>query len=91
MHHEQAPVETIVREGGRRVAVHRMGTGETGRTLALCHPAPGSGLLDPEPEQTRARGVAVLAPDRPGYGQSDPMPPGEWANVGAAADVSNVN
>jgi pimeloyl-ACP methyl ester carboxylesterase len=86
MQHEQASVETIVREGGRRVAVHRLATGHTGRTLALCHSAPGSGLLDPEPEQTRARGVALLAPDRPGYGQSDPMPPGEWASVGAAAD-----
>jgi pimeloyl-ACP methyl ester carboxylesterase len=52
----------------------------------LCHAAPGSGVFDPEPEQTWARGVTLLAVDRPGYGQSDPIPGGEWASVGSAAD-----
>src|SRR5262245_9128050 len=79
-------VDVIMREGGRRVAVHRLAEGNTGRTLVLCHAAPGAGVFDPNPEQTLARGVTVLAPDRPGYGQSDPAADAEWASVGAAAD-----
>ncbi len=81
-----APVEMIGRGDGRRLAVHRLTAGEAGRTLVLCHPAPGSGLFDPLPEQTQSRGVTLLAPDRPGYGLSDPLPADEWASVGAAAD-----
>ncbi|HEU4322711.1 MAG TPA: alpha/beta fold hydrolase [Roseiflexaceae bacterium] len=87
--HTQAtavPVEMVQRDGGRRVAVHRLASGKAGRTLVLCHAAPGSGLFDPLPEQTRSRDVTLLAPDRPGYGLSDPLPAGEWASVGAAAD-----
>ena len=52
----------------------------------LCHPAPGAGTFDPDPDQTWARGVTLLAVDRPGYGQSDPVPAGVWPTVGAAAD-----
>lgn len=81
-----APVEIVEREGGRRVALHRLAGGEGRRTLALCHPAPGAGAFDPAPEQTRARGVTLLAPDRPGYGLSDPPPDGVWGSVAAAAD-----
>ncbi len=79
-------VEVLVRNGGRRVAVHRLASGDSGRTLVLCHAAPGAGAFDPDPEQTWARGVTLIAPDRPGYGQSDPPMPGEWASVAAAAD-----
>jgi pimeloyl-ACP methyl ester carboxylesterase len=79
-------VDTIIREGGRRVAIHRLAQGDSGRTVLLCHIAPGSGAFDPDPEQTRARGVTLLAADRPGYGQSDPVSDAEWASVGAAAD-----
>jgi pimeloyl-ACP methyl ester carboxylesterase len=79
-------IEMIIREGGRRVAIHRLAQGNSGRTLVLCHAAPGSGAFDPDPEQTRAREVTLLATDRPGYGQSDPTSDTEWASVGAAAD-----
>jgi pimeloyl-ACP methyl ester carboxylesterase len=79
-------IEKIIREGGRRVAIHRLAQGDSGRTLVLCHAAPGSGAFDPDPEQTRAREVTLLATDRPGYGQSDPTSDTEWASVGAAAD-----
>src|SRR5262245_25880364 len=81
-----APVELVVRDNGRRVAVHRLADGDTGRTLVLCHIAPGAGNFDPEPEATKGRKVTLLAPDRPGYGQSDPVSETAWASVGAAAD-----
>lgn len=82
----EQPVEMVVREEGRRVAVYRLADGDTGRTVVLCHAAPGAGAFDPDPEQTWARGVTLLAVDRPGYGQSDPVQGATWASVGAAAD-----
>ena len=81
----QPPVETLV-VNGRRVAVHRMAEGVPGRVIALCHAAPGSGMFDPDPEQTAARRITLLGIDRPGYGASDPVAPGQWSTVGAAAD-----
>ena len=79
-------IDILVRAGGRRVAVHRLAEGDTGRTLLFCHPAPGAGAFDPDPEQTWARGVTLLGADRPGYGQSDAVAAAEWPSVGAAAD-----
>jgi pimeloyl-ACP methyl ester carboxylesterase len=64
--------------------MHCPAEGTTGRTVVLCHPAPGSGAFDPDPEATWSRGVTLLSPDRPGYGSSDPSPPG--AGGFAAAD-----
>lgn len=65
-------MDTISLGGGRRLALHRLADGPAGRTVVLCHPAPGSGAFDPDPEVTHARGVTLLAPDRPGYGSSSP-------------------
>lgn len=79
-------VEYILRDGKRRVALHYLARHETGRTVVLCHAAPGAASFDPEPEQTRVRNITLLAVDRPGYGQSDPMPAQEWASVSSAAD-----
>ena len=78
--------EFIEVEGGRRIAVHRLAEGDTGRVVVLCHIAPGAGTLDPDPEQTRARGITLLSVDRPGYGQSDPLSAEKWATVSSAAD-----
>ncbi|MFI7436073.1 alpha/beta fold hydrolase [Micromonospora haikouensis] len=76
--------EMITLRDGRRMAVHRSGA-DTGRRVVLsCHPAPGSGAFDPDPAATRLAGVTLLAPDRPGYGGSDPAT--GWADVPAAAD-----
>jgi pimeloyl-ACP methyl ester carboxylesterase len=77
--------EFVEMEGGRRVAVHHLAEGDTGRVVVLCHIAPGAGTLDPDPEQTRSRGVTLLSVDRPGYGQSDPLPGDRWATVSSAA------
>ena len=78
-------VEHLSLESGRRVAVHRVAEG-SGRTILFCHAAPGSGGFDPDPRETQARDITLLAVDRPGYGGSDPVGEGEWATVGAAAD-----
>ena len=56
---------------GRRVAVHRLGV-PGGRPVVFCHAAPGSGLFDPDPDETERRGAAIIATDRPGYGTSEP-------------------
>jgi pimeloyl-ACP methyl ester carboxylesterase len=78
--------DVIMLKGGRRAAVHLLADGNTGRTVVLCHPDPGSGVFDPGPEATWSRGVTMIGVDRPGYGGSDPPRPGEWVDVGSAAD-----
>ncbi len=77
---------------GRKVMVHSLATGSPGsRTVVFCHPAPGSGAFDPDPERTAARDVSLIAVDRPGYGGSDPVAAGSWADVAsAAADLAEV-
>ncbi len=88
----------IVLQSGRRIAVHRTTThaawlvgdgsprGTEERTVVFCHSAPGAGIFDPNPAQTRARNVRLLSVDRPGYGGSDPLPAGSWSTVASAAD-----
>jgi pimeloyl-ACP methyl ester carboxylesterase len=88
----------FVLDSGRRVALHRTTLGATWfparggfrgreeRVVVLCHSAPGAGILDPDPSETRARNVRLLSVDRPGYGGSDPVRTGEWATVASAAD-----
>jgi pimeloyl-ACP methyl ester carboxylesterase len=76
---------------GRRLGVHVVTQGSTGRTVVMCHAAPGSGAFDPEPEETWRRGVTLLAVDRPGYGGSDPVSGDRWATVDSAAlDIADV-
>lgn len=80
--------EVKVRDG-RTVTVHRLNEGG-GQTVVFCHAAPGSGAFDPDPAVTTARGVTLLAVDRPGYGGSTPVGD-EWATItGAADDVADV-
>src|SRR5687767_15678689 len=88
----------FVLESGRRVAVHRTTTGAAWvpargrsrgaeeRVVVLCHSAPGAGIFDPDPAETRARNVRLLSVDRPGYGGSHPVAAGAWATVASAAD-----
>ena len=74
---------------GRRVSVHRVAEG-SGRTVLLCHAAPGSGAFDPDPSETLKRDITLLAIDRPGYGRSEPVSGNEWASVAQAADDPDV-
>jgi pimeloyl-ACP methyl ester carboxylesterase len=82
----QTAITYFERPHGRRIALHRLVEGDSGKTIVICHAAPGSAAFDPDPEQTWRRGVTLLAVDRPGYGQSDPVAADEWSTVGAAAD-----
>lgn len=70
---------------GRNVALRTVADG-TGPTVVFCHPAPGSSDFDPDPSATMRRGIRLIAVDRPGYGDSDPMPPDGWATVSSGAD-----
>lgn len=81
----------FVLEPGRRVAVTVTSTRALGgdpdeRLVVVCGSAPGAGVLDPDPDETRSRGLTLLSVDRPGYGRSDPVGRGRWATVGSAAD-----
>lgn len=78
--------DIVALASGRPVAVHRLSEGTSGRTVVLCHAAPGAGTFDPDPEQTHRRDVTLIAIDRPGYGRSTPIAPDNWATVASAAD-----
>ena len=73
--------DLVMVRDGRRVAVRVLADGGADRTVVFCHPAPGAGTLDPDPEATHARGIRLIAVDRPGYGGSDPVDGDKWATV----------
>jgi pimeloyl-ACP methyl ester carboxylesterase len=75
----------IDRPDGRSLAVHDAGD-PAGPVVVLCHPAPGSRLLDPDPGATAAAGVRLVSVDRPGYGGSTPIPDGTVPTIPAFAD-----
>lgn len=73
---------------GRKLGVSAHGNPNARHVVVVCHPAPGSGVFNPDPVVTADRDVHVVAIDRPGYGSSDPLPDGEWPTVtGAARDI----
>ena len=80
-----ADTDLITLKAGRRVAIHHLAEGAR-RTVVFFHAAPGSGNFDPDPAATAKRQVTLIAPDRPGYGNSDPVNGAEWATVASAAD-----
>jgi pimeloyl-ACP methyl ester carboxylesterase len=63
-----------------------MTAGTEKRVVVLCHGAPGSGLFDPGPIETRARNVRLIGVDRPGYGGSHSLTARAWSTVASAAD-----
>jgi pimeloyl-ACP methyl ester carboxylesterase len=75
----------IQRPDGRTVAVRAQGP-DDGPVVVLCHPAPGSRMLDPDPAATAAAGVRLVSVDRPGYGGSTPVPDGAVPSIPGAAD-----
>jgi pimeloyl-ACP methyl ester carboxylesterase len=78
--------ETIMLRSGRRIAVYQWEPADPTATIVLCHPAPGSGDFNPDPQQMAKRAVTLLSLDRPGYGDSEPLPVDQWATVAQAAD-----
>jgi pimeloyl-ACP methyl ester carboxylesterase len=79
-----ADTDIFTLKAGRRMAVHHLAEG--GRRIIFFHAAPGSGNFDPDPDATAKRKVGLLAPNRPGYGDSDPVAGDDWATVASAAD-----
>jgi len=57
---------------GRNVAYGEFGD-SAGTPVLVCHGSAESRLFEIEPEWTAERGVRVVTPDRPGFGQSDPL------------------
>lgn len=72
-------------DDGRAVAVTDNGRVD-GPVVVLCHPAPGSRVLDPDPAVTDAAGVRLLTLDRPGYGGSSPFASGVIPTITRCAD-----
>ena len=58
---------------GRTLAYSEWGD-LTGRPVVLLHGSPGSRLMCPDEDATKAAGVRLITIDRPGYGRSDPRP-----------------
>lgn len=71
---------------GRRLGVSTHGNPVADHVVVFCHPAPGSGVFDPDPTVSESSDAHIVAIDRPGYGSSDPLPPGVWPSVARAAD-----
>jgi pimeloyl-ACP methyl ester carboxylesterase len=70
---------------GRTLALRATGP-EEGPVVVLCHSAPGSRALDPDPAATAAAGVRLVTADRAGYGASTPVPAGTVPTIPGYAD-----
>lgn len=75
----------ITLKSGRTLAIAETGDARGAPTL-FCHPAPGSRLLDPDPDATAKAGVRLITFDRPGYGKSTALPRFPLPTVGGYAD-----
>jgi pimeloyl-ACP methyl ester carboxylesterase len=64
---------TITLRDGRQMAYCEWGALD-GNPVVFLHGSPGSRLLCPDEQATRAADVRLLTIDRPGYGRSDPRP-----------------
>jgi pimeloyl-ACP methyl ester carboxylesterase len=77
---------TFTLESGRKVGITTFGDPAAERLVVFCHSAPGSSMFDPDPDVSSTRNVHIVALDRPGYGSSDPLPPGTWPSIPRYAD-----
>jgi pimeloyl-ACP methyl ester carboxylesterase len=76
-------IETVRIAGRRRVAYAEYG-GPPGRPVLFLHGTPGSHRLGRLfADAARRHGVRLLAPDRPGYGDSSPWPERDLTDTGA--------
>lgn len=83
--------ESITLSDGRKLGFAEYGQ-KHGTPVLFCHGTPGSRLtLSPEMSQTAdTMGFHIIAPDRPGYGLSDPVRPlksGDFSFIGWAVDA----
>ena len=89
------PEPVLVDVGGRRVAVADHGPTD-GAPVFLFHASPGARVVSPRTQRAAAaHGLRLLAPDRPGFGRSDPDTPrrmsGWAADVGRIADTMGLD
>lgn len=79
------PGRTITLQDGRRLGFAEYGE-PGGQPVIGCHGTPGSRLMLAVADRPARRGrVRLIAPDRPGFGLSDPMPARRYLDF--AADV----
>lgn len=84
-----APTTVLSRPGGRTLALDDVGDAG-GRPVLYLHGTPDSRLArHPDDGLAAAAGVRLLAIDRPGYGGSSPLAPGD-PPLAFAADVTAV-
>lgn len=57
-----------------------------GPPVVFLHSAPGSRRLDPDPAATNQASIRLITIDRPGYGQSSPLPDGTAPTVAGISD-----
>ncbi|HEX4897909.1 MAG TPA: alpha/beta fold hydrolase, partial [Candidatus Limnocylindrales bacterium] len=85
--HEPRLEHRLQLDDGRVLAVAEWGDPD-GTPVLLLHGRPGSRLLAPDPATTEALGVRLITFDRPGYGDSEPLPGRTLADGGD--DVAEV-
>jgi pimeloyl-ACP methyl ester carboxylesterase len=56
---------------GHRLGISGMGEPVSTKVAVLCHAAPGTGAMDPDPIASNESGLRIIGIDRPGYGASD--------------------
>jgi len=85
---------TVTLPDGRRLAYTEWGLPD-GKPLLYFHGTPGSRLWCPDEDATAAAGVRLIAPDRPGFGRSDPQEGrtlADWPkDVEALADALHIS
>jgi pimeloyl-ACP methyl ester carboxylesterase len=81
-------ITTVIAPGGRRLAVETWGAPH-GAPVFMLHGTPGS-RRTPHPKHSvlYRQGIRLISYDRPGYGDSDPLPGRDVAH--AAADVAAI-
>lgn len=62
---------TFEAASGHRLGISGIGEPASTRVAVLCHAAPGTGAIDPDPIASNASGLRIIGIDRPGYGGSE--------------------
>lgn len=84
----RAPERTILLADGRRLGFAEYGD-RSGQAVLGLHGTPGSRLMFALADQpARRQSVRLIAPDRPGFGLSDPMPTRRYLD--GAADLEEL-
>jgi len=58
-------------DSGRHLGISGIGEPASSRVVVLCHSAPGTGSVDPDPIASANSRLRIVGIDRPGYGATD--------------------